>query len=357
MRRLLVFAALLAVAGCDSSGDDTPTAVYVGNQGIFSDNGGSLTAYDPVASTTTPAPGGELGGLVQTLKVRGGRLYVFLNFDDSFTTRRGRIDVIDLETGQRTQQVDVDTPRDWAVVDGTAWVSNFYGESITPVFLATAQTGAPVRVGVNPEGLAAVGNRVHVANYSTTDGGFASGRTVSVLDAATSAVVETIDVGCDGPRALLADDDGEVWVVCTGRVLFDANFNVVGEVDGEIVVLDGDSGEVVTRIALDGIVGSGALGQDAAISRSRDEVSVAFGSSLRRFDTRTNTASGTIDIEGPAISAVAYDDASDRYYLGRLNASSPFAGDGTVTIHDRMGTEVGSFRAGVIPGAVAFDTD
>ena len=358
MRRLLSLLVLLTLttrAACDSSAPDTTAAVYVGNQGIFSDNGGTVTAYDVgTGAARTAFSSADLGGLVQNLKVRGGRLYVFLNFDDSFTTGRGRIDVVDLQTGERTQQINVPTPRDWAVVDGTAYVSDFYGQALTPVYLATGQTGPSVQVGVNPEGVAAVGNRVHVANYSTNENGFASGRTVSVLSAVNNQTVETIDVGCDGPRAALADGDGEVWIVCTGRTSYDADFNVVGQTNGEVVVLDGSTGAVVTRIALDAQVGSGALGQDAAISLGRDELYVVVGQTLRRFDTRANAANGQIEVAGAPVSAVAYDDDTDRLYLGRLNADSPYAADGTVTVHTRDGAEVARFGAGVLPSAVAF---
>ncbi len=354
MRRLFLLPLLLVLAACDASGDDATAAVYVGSQGIFSDNGGTVTAYDPETGAATADAVPDLGGLVQNLKVRGGRLYVFLNFDDSFTTGRGRIDVVDLETGQRTQQIDVPTPRDWAVVEGTAYVSSLYGQALMPVYLATAQTGPSVQVGVHPEGVAAVGNRVFVANYGTNENGFGSGRTVSVLSAVNNRVIETIDVGCDGPRAALADDDGEVWVVCTGRTIFDASYNVIGQTTGEVVVIDASTAAVVTRIALDGQVGSGALGQDAAISLAREEVYVVVGQTLRRFDTRTNAASGQIEVPGAPISAVAYDDATDRLYLGRLDADSPYAGDGMVTVHTRDGAEVARFGAGVIPGAIAF---
>ena len=352
---LLVLA--LAVAACDASAPGSTASVFVGNQGIFSDNGGTVTEYDPEAGVARADAVPALGGLVQNLEVRGGRLYVFLNFSDSFTSYRGRIDVVDLKTGARTQQIDIPTPRDWAVVDGTAYVSTLYSHSVTPVYLATGQTGAPIEVGVDPEGVAAVGTRVYVANYGSHEGGFASGRSVWVLSAVNDAVFQTIDVGCDGPRALLVDDDDEVWVVCTGRVIYDDAFNVVGQTNGEVVVLDGHTGTVVTRMALDAGVGTGSLGQDAAISHARDEVYVVVGQTLRRFDTRANVASGKIDVPGAPVSAVAYDDASDRLYLGRLNEANPYAGDGHVTVHDRSGAEVGRFEAGVIPSAIAFATD
>lgn len=344
--RLSLLALVLTVAACDSSDTRPETAaVYVGNQGTFGSGTGSITEYDPAASTAS-ASDIVTGGLVQKLEVRGGRLYVLLNFNDSFSTGNGRIDVIDLETGEGEREIAVGTPRDWAVVDGTAYVSNYYSQTVTPVYLATGQTGEPIPVGGSPEGVAAVGNRVHVVNSGSN--------TVTVVSALNNAFVQTIDLDCDVPRAALADDDGEVWVVCNGGTQYDENWNVVGQSDGEVVVIDGNSAAIVDRIPLDAPAGTASLGQDAAISRANDEVYVVQGASLLRFDTRSNALVGTIPVSGEAeIGAVAYDDGADRLYLGRLNTASPYAADGFVTVHDRTGAEVSRFDAGVIPASIA----
>ena len=348
--RFLPLLVLLAVAGCDSADDAATAAVYVGNQGIFSDNGGSVTAYDPEAQTATANLVPDLGGLVQRVRVVGGELYVLLNFSDSFSTGSGRIAVVDPETGAVARAIRVATPRDLAVVGGTAFVTNFYGASVTPVALGSGVAGTPIPVGGNPEGIAEASGRLFVANYSGD--GFGDGSTVSVIDAAGRAVVETLDLDCDGPRFVFADGEDEVWVVCTGRTVFDADFNVVGEVPGQVVVLDAD-GDEVARFALDAQVGSGALGTDAAYSDARDELFVAVGDRVLVFDTDGNRRAGSLDV-GAGVSAVAYDDASDRLYLGRLDGPSPFAAPGTVTVHDRQGTLLDTFGAGVIPTDIAF---
>lgn len=352
MRHFLLLAlAALTVSACDS-GTDTPAtaAVYVGNQGIFSDNGGTVTRVDPEAGTAAQDAVPNLGGLVQGLVVSGDRLYTLLNFSDSFSGGTGRIDVVDLETGQRTQQIAVGTPRSLAFVGGVGYVSNFYSSTVTPVTFATGQKGAPIPVGDAPEGVVAVGNRVYVATW---DGG--KGRDVRVISTVNNAVVQTIDVGCDGPRALIADGDGEVWVFCTGYTRYNADFSaILSQTNGEAVVLNGASGTVVARIPLGAQLGTSALGQDAAFSARNDEAYAVVGAGLARFDTRANTLAGRVEIGGAGIGAVAYDDATDRLYLGRLAATNPFSADGALTVHDRSGMEVARYAAGVIPGAIAF---
>ena len=351
MRRFLLLAlAATAFSACDSgTGTPATAAVYVGNQGLFSDESGTVTLVDPETGTATQDAVPNLGGLVQSLVVSGDRLYTLLNFSDSFSANTGRIDVVDLETGQRTRQITVGTPRSMAIVGGTGYVSNFYTFTVTPVVLATGQAGAPVVVGENPEGVVAVGNRVFVAGWS---GG--NGRDVRVISALNNTVVQTVDVACDGPRALLVDGENEVWAFCTGYTEYDADFNVVSRTNGEAVVIDGASGRIVARIPLDAQLGTSALGQDAAFSARNGEAYVAVGAGLARFDTRTNTLSGRIEIGGSDIGAVAYDDDSDRLFLGRLAETNPFAADGFVSVHDRTGAQTARYAAGVIPGAIAF---
>lgn len=349
MRRFLLLLPALLLAACDTT-EPTPaetTAVFVGNQGIFADNSGSVTRYDPSNGATTPDAVADLGGLVQNVVVHNDRLYVLLNFDDSFATRRGRIDVVDLSTGVRTQQIDVEAPRAMAVVGGTAYVSNFYSGIVTPVFLATGQTGAPIpTLGENPEGVAAVGQRVYAANW-----GYGFFRYLSVIDAPSGTATRTPDL-CDGPRALAVDAEDDLWVVCTGR--FDFGTGGVAA-PGEVLVLDGQTAAVLARFPAPGLLGTNALGTDAAFSRSRDELFVAAPGGLLRFDTATNTAAGRLDVAGAEISAVAFDDATGRLFLGRMDVANPYAADGAVTIHDAdTGAETGRFAAGVIPGAVAF---
>lgn len=348
--RFWLLCTVLLLAACDSADPDTveTEAVFVGNQGIFSDNSGSVTRFDPETGTAAPDAVAGLDGLVQSLTVYNDRLYVLLNFDDSFTTRRGRIDVIDLRTNARVQQIDVEAPRAMTVAAGTAYVSNFYSSTVTPVYLATGQTGAPISVGDAPEGVAIVGQRLYVANW-----GLGYFEYLSVIDTESNSAVANADV-CTGPRALLVDDDEDLWVFCTGR--FDFATGTVA-VPGAVVVLDGRSGEELARFAVDGLLGTEALGQDAAFSASRDEAFVVAGARILRFDTATNTADGGFDVGGEGISAVAFDDTSGRLYLGRMNATSPYAADGLVTIHDpATGAETGRFAAGVLPGALAFRT-
>ena len=359
MTRLrLALALLVATAvGCDTTEPPAePPAdrlLYVGNQGNFSDNNGSVTRYDIGTETATADAVPNLGGLVQNLYSAAGELFVLLNFDDSFTTGNGRVDVIDVATSERSRQLDVGTPRAFGVLASTSagpaevYVTNLYANTVTPLNLFTGATGLPISVGSFPEGIVSVAGRTFVANS-----GFGSGTSLSVFQTGFDPVLggDAGSIGdvCTGPRTLLADRDLEVWVVCTGARDFDT-----GEVTGgAIVIFDGTSGELRQRFVYDTTIGSATNGTDAVLVGS--EVFVIGSGEVLSFDTRTNTRSGRIAIPGAPIGAIAFDAAAERIYLGRPNADAPYTADGVVTIHDRSGAVVGRFDAGLAPSSFAF---
>ena len=355
----LAAAALLTLPACDSVTPEegvTERAAYVGNAGNFTENNGTVTRYAlESGALTTPLTTDSLGGLVQNLVAEGSELYVLLNFSDSFDTGRGRVDVFGLDEQARRRQDDVNVPRGFGVAeravvsDGSTQVLAYWTTSLfegTATRVGDDGSTLTVDVGDNPEGVAVVGNRVYVANS-----GFGAGSTLSVLDRTTGAGLGTVDDVCAGPRTLAADRDGDVWVVCTGTFDFEAS-----EVSapGEVVVIDGATGAEVERFTFAGqTIGSGTLGQDAALSADADELYVIADGGVVRFDTGANAQGVTVPVEG-VVGAVGYDAGSQRLYVGRPDAASPFGADGFVTVHDRAGVEVGRFAAGVAPVAIAF---
>ena len=355
MTRFFLLAALaVSLAACDSNGSDDAEvgAVFVLNQGAFgNDASGSVTTYDPVtgSSGSLAAP----GGLVQGAEVRDDRLYLLLNFSDSFSSGRGRLDVIDVGTGATLSQTDLGTPRGIAFLGGRAFVTDLYSAGVTPVDLATGAASAPIPVGDNPEGIVATGARVYAVNS-----GFGFGSTLSVIDPSSNTESEVVDLGCSGPNEILPDGDGDLWVMCTGRSDFTTGQVVA---DGQVVVVDAATLEIEERFTFEGeLLGGAALGQDAAFDADRGELYVVQGragtdDTVLRFNTRANEMEAEIPVSGADVSGVGV--AGGQIYLARLNPDNPFSDNGSVTVHDLDGTQVASFGAGVIPAGFAFARD
>lgn len=353
MNRLSRFALLLALplalTACDSGGPgDDVAGVYVLNQGAFgNDASGGVTTYDPetMATGALTAP----GGLVQAGVVRDGRLYLLINFSDSFSSGRGRLDVIDIETGATLQQVDVGTPRGIAFVGETAFITDLYGAAVTPVDLASGQAGTPIPVGDNPEGIALADGLLWVANS-----GFGFGSTMSVIDPDTRTVVETIDLGCENPNDVFVDRRDDPWVMCNGRSDFNTGAVVAS---GQVLGIDASTREVVNTSVFGGqTLGGSALGQDVAYDAEEDEIYViASADEVLRLYPRDSRGVDTIGLDGGDAAGVGF--ADGQLYVAQLDAANPFSDDGSVSVFTPEGMAVSTFDAGVIPAGFAFDLD
>lgn len=317
-----------------------PAAVFVGNQGNFTAGDGSVTVYDPESGEATEPITG-LGSIVQSVSVVLGRLYVTANTG-------GRVEVYEAISGayEHLGRVEVESPR-YVALDGDRGrlyvTSQLYDRpsEVVVVDADSLEVIETVEVGGFAEGVVVAGDRVFVAT-----GAFSATQEVVVLDAETNEVVQRIDVGCTAPRSLATDPDGEVWVFCAGTPAMDG----APEVESEVVVLDAATGEIATRIDIDGRIDTAGPGQDAYAALSPMLLAVRDQDTLLRFNTVANALEATIPLDGDPIGAVAFEPIYERIYVARVPG---FDVAGSVTIHEMDGTQVGRFGTGAVPTSIS----
>ncbi|MEM6335241.1 MAG: DUF5074 domain-containing protein [Bacteroidota bacterium] len=321
------------------------TRVAAVNQGNFSDGNGSITFYEPATGAVIQDVASGTGSIFQSAFEADGTVYIAAN------TGLG-LELIDAGTGERTAQIEgVTGSRYAAAFEGVAYVSSqsFSSPSfVSAIDLATNTLLETIEVGGTPEGVAVAGGKVFVAL-----GGFGSDSTLAVIDPLTNAVVDTVDADCDGTRSLATDADDELWVLCTGGVVRDANFNIIEETPGSLKAISPETFKPFATFTFDNDEYGTAqgIGQDLHYDAETQTLYVVSGAStIYRFDTSRNEFIDTIEApEGDTtIESVTY--AAGQLYLGRvLPAPDGFTSAGFVTIHDDAGTEVGRFEAGVAP--------
>lgn len=354
---LLLLAVVMLLAGCDiiNTKDDNDDdgalrgSILIGNQGEFGAGNGTITRYEPATNTASTAFR-DLETIVQSIVVDGDLLFIAANSG-------GRVDVMNHQSGAMVGQVEgLVSPRYISITDDKLFVSNLYGSAesfsggiVSVIDRSTYEHIDDITVGDNPEGIASVGNRVFVANQ-----GFGSGSTISIINAVSHTVEATVDVGCDGPRYVVPDADGDVFVTCTGQTIYDDSFNEIGTTPGAILVLDG-TGRVTGRLPVDGRMVSAEFGQDAYFDASGERI---FALNERDgayyvviVDTQTNTLSGEVGPFSEPIGSVAYDETEGVLYLGRVNG---FTQAGSVAAVDLDGELVRTFHAGIAPTSIQF---
>lgn len=357
---LLVFT--LSMSACDlvDSGPKESSlraaGVLVANGGNFGDQNGFLTSYDPTSATVVHGP--SLGGFLHGLKLHENRIYALLN-----TFSLGRIDVLDASTLDRVgQYADLPAPRAMAISGDVAYVTNLiFGQNgtVNTISLASGEISDPLEVGSIPEGIVIVGDRVYVAN----SGLLGAGTTLSIIGPDESTV-STIDIGCDGPRDLFVDNDGEIVILCSGKTLYNDDFtSILSRTNGQIVFFDSETATVRARIDLETQLGTTNGTIAGYYSADASELYAVSGEdhSIYRIDTDRNEIAATFVLPAEngliGISGIAYDASQERLYVGRFPRSGAgpfpdFTSSGTVVILDRDGVETGSFEIGPAPSQI-----
>jgi len=335
---LLVTVLGVSLVGCDLVGDagtDAPSVsgVYVANQGNFGDGNGSVSVYDPTTGDRQPAAISDLGSIVQGLTVRDTTLLLTAN-------SAARVDLFSTNGLTQTAQITGLTSPRYAAFDGpsTAYLTDqsFSGSSAVQVLdLASPQprVTATIEVSGTPEGVAVSDGRAYAAL-----GAFGDTTLVAAIDTRQNTLEDEIDVGCT-TRDVAADETGDVFALCSDAA--------------EAVILDGATGTVTSRLSLpDTAETIFGVGDPARYSPGARELYVAADTGVLRIDTESNTVETTVDVGLSAPpGAVAYDASRQELYVAR---PAGFTERGTVTIHERDGTQTGSFRAGIAPTDIAF---
>jgi hypothetical protein len=341
MTKFIRFFTLILLIAAPVSAQDV-RGVYVANQGNFSDFNGSITWYDVSTGQTGSV---DLFNLAQSITLHGDFGYVASNTSHN-------VDILDLSTNMRVGQIPgVSSPRYISVVDQSkAYVSELLTAKVKVLDLQSQTVSDSVDVGSNPEDIAVVGNRAFVANY-----GFGGDSTLTVIDIQTDTVIETIDLGCDGPRHLEVDQQGDLWAFCKGITVYNADFTEILETtNGAAVVVNPQTGDILNRIEFSHQVGASASGQDSYYSPESEEVFLIRSDSamVLVFDTNTNMYKESIPFSGTeGIGGLAYDATARLFYIGRIVS---FIDPGFVQIANRDDlSEVGRFVAGVGPAHLA----
>lgn len=197
--------------------DNTPAAknyangVFITNEGPFQSGSGTVafwsrdnqTRETDIYNAVNKVP---LGNIVQSITVSFGKAYVVVN-------NANKVAVVDAKTFENKGSIEnLALPRFFVGVSETKgyiseWIS-FSGQGrVSVVDLTTNTVTSTITVGVLPEEMVYLGGKLYVANSNDS--------TISVINTQTDAVESTITVG-DWPSGIEADQNGNLWVLCSG---------------------------------------------------------------------------------------------------------------------------------------------
>ena len=201
--------------------------LYLVNEGNMYMNKASLDFVDFSAGSyrrniynqANPDVTKGLGDVGNDVGVYGSKLYVVVNGSN-------KVEVLNVKTGKRIQQIDIINCRYITFSRGRAYVSAYLGQIGDPkapngivaeIDTSSLKETKRVEVGRQPEEMAVVGNNLYIAN----SGGYTPGnyeRTISVINLETFTEIKRIPVAVNLHR-LKADRYGDLYVTSRGDYL------------------------------------------------------------------------------------------------------------------------------------------
>jgi DNA-binding beta-propeller fold protein YncE len=355
LRSLVVAALALALGSCVDDPPVTPpgpiadsagSGVLVVNEGVWFQDNATLTLYRPADRTVVQDffarrnPGERLGDTGNDIVVRGNRAYIVVSTSQN-------IEVVDLPSGASRGHVRIGRrdPRKLAFVDdSTAYVTLLDDDEIVRFDPRTLTVVGSTHVGPAPEGIAAVGRRLFVANsgYGYLRRTEPKAGTVSVVDVATGEETALLAPG-PNPVGVRGDSLRGLVYVLYGMPGADSS--------GGVVAFDAATLREVRRWE---VRGAGVAGE-MALDAERGLVYAIDGTgNLVRIDVRTSAAPTRLLAEPP--SRLGFYGVGVSPLDGAIYASvvTSYTLPGSVLVLERDGAVRDRFDAGLNPCTFGF---
>lgn len=337
---ILVAFSIVSLSGCrDDLITPAPEVIisdgaYVLSEGGFTAGTSKLSYYNLTNDIFTENIFGPstLGLFPDGLVLSGSQLYALAqgNFGAA-----GTIYALDT-SGMVQQSQPVGTnPFSLAIANDKIYVTNGPANNVTVVNKNNLTTIATIPVGLFPQEILSIGNKVFVCNTSVFMGGTDS--TVSVIDATNDQVVATIRVR-QTPSSLAVTNDGKLLVGCPGIVS-----------TGIIYLIDPQSYVKLDSFSIN-TGGSGGFDRDIAVDKNSNDI---YFLTAQNNVSRINIVSKSQSLVIPNFNAPAdyfygynYDSENRKHYIAN---AKDFVSSGRLEVYDESGNLIKSFVTGAIP--------
>ena len=303
-----LFAFLLVTGACSDDGTMVPvepgpapdtieTAVIVNSTDV------SVTIFDVEAANVTQTIGLNPGGAGSPVSVaaRKNLAVVPLGFFAAAAVvnlATGAVNSVPLPDNSGATGVDF-------INDSIAYVANPNLNTVSEINAMRATAGAEITVGIFPQAVLGSGDLVFVLN-AQLDENFAPARegTVTLIDATSNTVLDSITLSGFNPSAAIFGGDGRLYVLNSGSF---------GQGDGSLSVIDlGTLEEVEHHEGFGEFPGDIAWGPDDLIYVSAFAYGIAVWDP--DDDVFINSPDDPLVVQGNAISSGLGIDAEERLY-------------------------------------------
>ncbi len=237
IKKLFFLSAIALISGLSScTKDEVPvmpeaeTPVFISNEGAYGNANASISVFYPTENKILnnvfqTANGRGIGDVLQSITVYNDRVYMVVNNSNKIEVAAKS----DLK--EKGVILGLNMPRYMVATGTTGYVSCWgNGGYIAKVNLSTLTIEDTLHVGSGPEQMLIKNQKLWVTN----SGGFMYDSLISVIDLNNFTLTKTIVVS-QVPRAIVEGRDDNIWVLCSGRVIYDDAWNPIGHVPSKLI--------------------------------------------------------------------------------------------------------------------------
>lgn len=229
-------------------------------------------------------------------------------------------------------------PYSVATSNNKLYITNGPAYNVSVVDKNSLTTITTINVGVYPQEILAIENKVFVCN--TSEFGGATDSTVSVIDATADAVTAIIKVR-QTPSSLAITNDRKLLVGCPGSPAV-----------GIIYKIDPDNYSILDSFVIDNGFAISGFGKDIAVDSDANSSTIFFISntnnivSLNLATTATALVISNQNALAEFFYGYNYDSKNDRHYIAN---AKDFVVAGSLNVYDGNASLLGTFTTGIAP--------
>lgn len=355
---LAIIGSVVLFSACDDSNPNPDVeqpkgglenGVLIVNEGAITGFNASVSFYDAdslemfqkVFQSANPALG-QLGDVLQSVAFANYKVYLVLN-------NSKKVLVFDASNLEYIGEVEgnFSYPNHAVTVnENKLYVSNGDGFSNNKIYVIDTQTDQcvdSVNVGTGPAYMTEKDGKVYVA----MQGGWSFGNHVYVINSSNNSVEKVLKVG-DIPTDFAFDVNGNLWVMCKGRTIYDGEWNAIGAVNATLYKMDVNTQELVDSLNFDAPLqgfGYNCLDIDKSGTKLLYENGGLFQVAIDATTLPTT----------PLIANTFWYGFNVDPETGNIwGLISSFSGNGQAVVYDMDGNNINTYSAGVGPNAVIF---
>jgi hypothetical protein len=318
---------------------------YISNEGAFGFGNGSVSMYYPkenkmVNDAFKEANGRRPGDVLQSISTVNGKVYMIVNASN-------KIEIAATKTLKEIGVIQhLSLPRYMEVTSNSRAYISIWGNGgkLMVMDLLKDEIIDSIEVGNGPEKMLSTDGKLFVCN----SGGFGEDSILTVIDQAQNKVVTELAVG-DNPTDIVKGMSGTIWVLCKGKVLYDANWQIIGHTPSYLVQTNMAAQSILKKVKISDNQ------HPSHLEISPDGKYLYYGagygfSGIYRYDITNNSIDPTVFINRDFYGFNVEPSTGDIYGL----EATSFTVSGKMLRYAADGSLKNDFTVGVGPNGVCF---